>query len=92
MFQLGDELEAASVFPAAGFPNNSITDGWVLATVSTAFPNANGFFRPTTGPTSFSCSRTRAMGSMSVRSSQRGEQPQRPELDRSQHPAFIHYR
>ncbi len=44
VFQLGEELNAASVFPAAGFPNNSITDGWVLATVSTAFPNANGFF------------------------------------------------
>lgn len=44
VFQLGEELSTASVFPAAGFPNNSITDGWVLATVSTAYPNANGFF------------------------------------------------
>ncbi|MFI4855421.1 MAG: beta strand repeat-containing protein [Phycisphaerales bacterium JB065] len=44
VFQFGDALNASSVFPTAGFPNNSITDGWVLATVSSAYPNANGFF------------------------------------------------
>ncbi|XOV77002.1 MAG: hypothetical protein ACFHWZ_09445 [Phycisphaerales bacterium] len=94
VFQLGDELEAASVFPAAGFPNNSITDGWVLATVSTAFPNANGFF-PANNRTDFILVFQNTGDGFDVGSLEPDNGANNPNdlnsIDRNT-PAFIHYR
>ncbi len=94
VFQFGDELNAASVFPAAGFPNNSITDGWVLATVSTAFPNANGFF-PANNRTDFILVFLNEGDGFSVGSldsSGNANNPNDLNSIEQNTPAFIHYR
>lgn len=94
VFQLGSELSQSSVFPAAGFPNNSITDGWVLATVSTAFPNANGFF-PANNRTDFILVFQNTGDGFDVGSLDSTNSSDNPNdlgsIDRDT-PAFIHYR
>lgn len=94
VFQLGRELNSASVFPTAGFPNNSITDGWVLATVSTSFPNANGFF-PANNRTDFILVFQNTGNGFNVGSLDSTNSNNNPNdlnsIDRDT-PAFIHYR
>jgi len=94
VFQLGRELNSSSVFPTAGFPNNSVTDGWVLATVSTSFNNANGFF-PANNRTDFILVFQNDGDGFNVGSLDSTNSSNNPNdlnsIDRDT-PAFIHYR
>jgi len=94
VFQLGQELNQSTVFPTAGFPNNTITNGWVLATVSTAFPNANGFF-PANNRTDFILVFQNTGDGFNVGSRDSTNSANNPNdlgsIERNT-PAFIHYR
>ena len=96
VFQFGQPLNEPNVFANTGvsFPNNTITNGWALATVTTAYPNANGFF-PANNRTDFILVFQNTGDGFNVGSLDSSGNPNNPNDLRSierDTPAFIHYR